>query len=286
MIYCRNGESFLGSGRSESGQMHCVSPHIKNALHWREQTMKNKWLHFSVDKETLFALACGALMILLSVAMTWLDGEVASIILRDALMIVLLGFFTPLYYIVVVKKQSPAVFGLHKNRLVASLAINIVAGGALLAMFIRKNTEAIVFTQGSFYAMTYIFAAGIFEMIFIYGFLRYELERAFGIVPAIFLTAVFYSLHHAGFQPEFAKLFFVGVMYVAAFYFTRSLFALFPCFWGVGACWDVLVNSDAGAQLRNRTSFVVALAMLATMIGIGVFIWRKKQEVRYGKSLG
>ena len=92
--------------------------------------MKNKWLHFSVDKETLFALVCGLLMILLSVAMMWLDGEVASIILRDALMIVLLGFFTPLYYIVVVKKQSLSVLGLHKNRLAASLAINVGAGGA------------------------------------------------------------------------------------------------------------------------------------------------------------
>ena len=193
MVYYRNGESFLGSGRSESGWVRCVSPHIKNALHWREQTMKNKWLHFSVDKETLFALACGALMILLSVTMMWLDGEVASIILRDALMIVLLGFFTPLYYIVVVKKQSPAVLGLHKNRLAASLAINIVAGGALLAMFIRKNTETIVFTQGSFYAVTYIFVAGIFEMVFIYGFLRHELERAFGILPAIFLNDVFFN---------------------------------------------------------------------------------------------
>lgn len=247
--------------------------------------MKNKWIHFGVDKETLFALACGVLMILLSVAMMWLGGEVASIILRDALMIVLLGFFTPLYYIVVVKKQSLSVLGLHKNRLAASLAINIVAGGALLAMFVSKNTEAIVFTQGSFYAVTYIFVAGIFEMVFIYGFLRHELDRAFGILPAIFLTAVFYSLHHAGFQPEFAKLFFVGVMYVAAFYFTRSLFALFPCFWGVGACWDVLVNSDAGAQIQNRTSFVVALAMLAAMTCIGIFIWRKKWEAIHGKGL-
>ncbi|MDE5581069.1 MAG: hypothetical protein K2I95_06575 [Treponemataceae bacterium] len=237
--------------------------------------MKNKWLHFSVDKETLFALACGLLMILLSVAMNWFKSEIANVILRDALMIVLLGFFTPLYYIVVVKKQSPAVLGLHKKRLAATLAINVGAGGALLAIFVGKNTEAIVFTQGSFYAMTYIFAAGIFEMVFIYGFLRYELERAFGIVPAIFLTAAFYSLHHAGFQPEFAKLFFVGVMYVAAFYFTRSIFALFPCFWGVGACWDVLVNSDAGAQLRNRTSFVIALTMFAAMTGIGIFVWRK-----------
>lgn len=52
-------------------------------------------------------------------------------------------------------------------------------------MFMREGAEAVVFTKNSFYAMTYIFAAGVFEMIFIYGFLRHEFERAFGIIPPL-----------------------------------------------------------------------------------------------------
>ena len=109
-------------------------------------------------------------------------------------------------------------------------------------------------------------------MVFIYGFLRYELERAFGILPAILITAVFYSLHHAGFQPEFTKLFFVGVMYVTVFCFTHNIFSIFPFFWGVGAVWDVLVNSVAGDQIRNETSFIIAILMLIAMIGMSVLI--------------
>ena len=93
--------------------------------------------------------------------------------------------------------------------MIASLAINVITGISLLAMFISKNTE---------------------EMVFIYGFLRYELERAFGILPAILITAIFYSLHHAGFQPEFTKLFFVGIMYVTVFCFTHNIFSIFPFF--------------------------------------------------------
>ena len=50
-------------------------------------------------------------------------------------------------------------------------------------------------------------------MTFIYGYLRMSFEKAFGIIPAVLLTAAFYSLHHAGFQPEFVHLFFVGIMY-------------------------------------------------------------------------
>lgn len=237
--------------------------------------MKKKWIHITIDQETMFSLFCGLIMILLSVSMTLFQSEIINILLRDLCMILLLGFFLPLYYIVIVKQKSLSSLGIHKDRLPASLLINITAGLSLLGMFLKQNTETIHFTIDSFYAITYIFAAGIFEMIFIYGFLRYELERAFGIIPSVLLTAAFYSLHHAGFQPEFTKLFFVGIMYVTVFYCTRSLFAIFPFFWGVGAVWDVLVNSEAGASIQNKTSFIIAILLLLAMVGIGIFIFRK-----------
>lgn len=234
--------------------------------------MKNKWLHFDIDRENIFGLVCGFIMVLLSIAMTLFNSETGNIILRDILMILFLGFFTPIYYILIIKKKNLSVLGIHKKKLTVSLTIDVVAGISLLAMFISKNTEHINFNRNSFYAITYILAAGIFEMIFIYGFLRYEFERAFGILPAIFITAVFYSLHHAGFQPEFTKLFFVGIMYVTVFYFTHNIFSIFPFFWGVGAVWDVLVNSEAGNQIENETSFIIAMLMFIAMIGISMFI--------------
>lgn len=227
--------------------------------------MKNKWLHFNIDKETIFGLLCGLTMILLSIIMALLNNEISNIILRDVFMILLLGFLTPLYYILVVKKKKLSVLGFHKNKLIVSLVINIIAGASLLAMFIGKSTEAITLDLNSFYAITYILTAGIFEMIFIYGFLRYEFERAFGILPAIFITAVFYSLHHAGFQPEFTKLFFVGIMYVTVFYFTHNIFSIFPFFWGIGAVWDVLANSEAGNQIKNVTSFIIAIFSVCSL---------------------
>lgn len=242
--------------------------------------MKNKWLHFAIDKETVFGLSCGVIMLLLSVAMTLFHSEISNILLRDVFMILLLGFLLPLYYILIIKKKDLPVLGFHRKKLAGSLLIDLIAGASLLGMFISKNTEDIIFQADSFYAVTYIFAAGIFEMIFIYGFLRYEFERAFGILPAIFMTAAFYSLHHAGFQPEFTKLFFVGIMYVTVFYFTQNIFVIFPFFWGVGAVWDVLVNSEAGGQIKNRTSFIIAVFMFLAMTGISIFLYRKTKMER------
>jgi len=241
--------------------------------------MMNKWLHFKVDKETLFVLVCGLIMILLSIAMGFFDNEISNIILRDVCMILLLGFVTPIYYILIVKKKNLSVLGIHRNKLIVSLGINVIAGVSLLAMFISNRTEDIRFDINSFYAITYILVAGIFEMVFIYGFLRYECERAFGILSAIFITAAFYSLHHAGFQPEFSKLFFVGIMYVTVFYFTHNIFSIFPFFWGIGAVWDVLITSEAGSQIKNATSFIIAILIFFAMTGTGVFIYsRIKKE--------
>lgn len=210
--------------------------------------MKNKWLRFDIDKENIFRLVCGLIMVLVSIAMALFNSEISNIILRDILMILFLGFFTPIYYILIIKKKSLAVLGVHKNKLAVSLAINVIASISLLVMFISKNTKDIGFNINSFYAITYILIAGIFEMVFIYGFLRYEFERAFGILPAILITAIFYSLHHAGFQPEFTKLFFVGIMYVTVFYFTYNIFSIFPFFLG---CWCYLGHFS---KFRSRQS--------------------------------
>lgn len=114
-------------------------------------------------------------------------------------------------------------------------------------------------------------------MVCIYGFIRHYLERAFGIVPAIVLTALIYSLHHAGFQPEFLKLFFVGILYCSVFYITRNIFILFPLFWGMGAIWDVLINSVEGQSLNNTTTFLVAIGLFVAML---LFALRK--EYIYG----
>lgn len=238
----------------------------------------NKLFRFYVDTNTITGIISGILMILLSILMNcFSDNEIAQIILRDVLMIFLLGFIFPLYFILIRQKEKLSVLGVHKNKLKRSLLINIIFAAALLAVFLKEKSQPVTFNLQSFYAISYIFVAGIFEMIFIYGFLRYQFERAFGIIPAVILTAVFYSFHHAGFQPEFLKLFWVGIMYVAVFYITHNIFIIFPFFWGVGAVWDVLINSEAGRGIENMESFVIAVVLLICMV-IAALVIRKNSN--------
>ena len=102
-------------------------------------------------------------------------------------------------------------------------------------------------------------------MFFFYAFLRALFERAFGAVPAIILAALFYAFHHVGFQPEYGKLVFVGLMYATAFRLGNSALMIYPFFWGVGASFDVLVQSHAVSPILHAESRTLYLGFL--MIG-------------------
>ena len=89
--------------------------------------MKNKWIHFSIDRESLIGMLSGVGIVILSVIMTIFNNDIANIILRDILMILVLGFFFPLYFTIIGNKKSVSVLGIHKKKIVISLAINIIA---------------------------------------------------------------------------------------------------------------------------------------------------------------
>ena len=88
--------------------------------------MKNKWIHFSIDRESLIGMLSGVGIVILSVIMTIFNNDIANIILRDILMILVLGFFFPLYFTIIENKKSVSVLGIHKKKIVISLAINII----------------------------------------------------------------------------------------------------------------------------------------------------------------
>jgi membrane protease YdiL (CAAX protease family) len=240
---------------------------------------------FKVTKDTGVAVIAGAVMIALSLLMIPFGGDsirdnVISFILRDLLMIFGLGVVFVSLYVEKKGKEVIAELGFAKRKWILSLIINVVLAAGLLAIFLKDEVPENVASVKNLYGATYILVAGIFEMTFIYGFLRMSFEKAFGIIPAIIMTSAFYSLHHAGFQPEFLHLFLVGLMYCSVFYITKNMLVIFPFFWGVGALWDVLVSSEAGDEIKNPVSFVIALIILIASVAWVLFRkWRVSSNV-------
>ncbi len=196
--------------------------------------------------DALFAFGTGAIVVLLSLAMLpFKDPVWVNIVIRDLFQILFVGLLIPATYLVN-SGSSPAEFGFTWRRWPLHLVINLVLGGLLLMLFLKNSPPANGFVINSTTLATagYVFFALIFELVFFYGFLRTLFERAFGIVPAIVLTAALYSLHHIGFQPEFGKLFVVGLIYATAFRIGNSALTIFPFFLGIGGLYDVLIQSD------------------------------------------
>ncbi len=231
------------------------------------KTNIKKFVCWNPSKDTLIAFIIGITIILLSLSMQISNNKFVSIFIRDILMILICGIYIPLKMIDKEKKYKD--FGLHVKGWYIFLPINLILGILILNMFLKESPLPLNFrfTNEILWQIFYIMISGVFEMIVFYSFIRTIFERAFGIIPAIIISSIFYSFHHAGFQPEFAKLIFVGIMYATVFRIGNSVLLIYPFFWGVGACYDVLVKSNVVSEIINPAPRSIIL-----IIGIGIII--------------
>lgn len=244
-------------------------------------------IRYRPNKETWLAIGVGLLVIGLSFSLNLFPGGSVGSKIYTTLILTVgirigLGFYFPLRYELLKKGESWSFFGVTKDHWVISLILNLIFGAFLLGMFLSESGEVgtqILWQKDTAISIIYILLAGVFEMIFIYGFLRKTFERAFGVIPSLILTAIFYSFYHAGFQPEFSKLFFVGLLYSSTFKLTENVLILFPFFWGVGATWDVLVNFGA-TELAN--SWVLGESILSAALMVGIVLWVNRRRKKSG----
>jgi membrane protease YdiL (CAAX protease family) len=247
--------------------------------------MKNivsKLFHWQPSRETLVAAIAGFVVIGLSAAMLptrhypWV-----SILIRDIGQIFLVGILFPLLYILRTGNRF-AKFGFTLKRWYIFLPINLVLGALLLLMFLSESPIPADFhvTSAIVWKAAFVIVAVFFELIFFYGFLRTLFEKAFGIVPGIILAALFYSFHHIGFQPEYGKLIFVGLLYALVYRLGNSALLLYPFFLGVGGTYDVLIQSQAVAPIPYPTIRTVYLFILI----LAAVLWTWKNAATLGRS--
>lgn len=218
-------------------------------------------------KETLIAFMAGLVIIVLSLLMLpFSETSWIRIVIHDIGMVCLAGILFPL---VCIQRSGLrfADFGLTLRRWYVFVPINLILGGFLLVIFIYWVPPAgFRFDSKTLMTMTVILWTGVFEVIFFYGFLRTLFERAFGLIPAILLAALFYSFHHVGFQPEFLQLFFVGIMYAAVYRTGSSALLIYPFYWGVGAIYNVLIQSREVSSIMYPEIRSLYLSVLIIII--------------------
>ena len=224
---------------------------------------------------TALALAAGLAAVALSASMILVASwPVLVALLRDFAQVVLLGIVLPIAF-VLYTKASPSEFGFHTRRWLPFLIINLALALGLLVQFRRSDPlpPSFVWTASHLWLAAYVMLTLVFELIFFYAFLRTVFERAFGVVVGIILAAAFYAFHHVGFQPEYGKLFLVGILYGTVYRLGNSALLVFPFFLGVGGVYDVLFKSKVVAPVEHVELRTIALAAL--MCCVTAWAWRR-----------
>ena len=244
----------------------------------RKQAFVLRW---QPDRGTWVAIGTGLLAFVLSAALRLFEaGAIARQLLLYGGIWLLCGVVIPWAYVLLAERGTLAGLGLRRERWLSSLLIGL-ALAAFFSLVIVFEADPVALDWAEVWrgAVVLIGAGGLFELFLYYGFIHIRLERAFGTLPAILLTAVIYVLWHAGTQLPLEadpwlgalKLLGVGVMYQAVFSLTCNLLIIWPFFMGVGVMLDFLVN--VGEMEVIATAFPWALGTILAMAAAVAAIW-------------
>lgn len=253
----------------------------------RKEVFTFRW---QPDRGTWVAIGTGLLAFLLSLLLLLLKpGSLMGGLVLYGGIWVICGVMIPWGYVILIEGCSVTKLGLRKDKWVRSLFIGIgLAAFFCMVIIFETDLNTLDWSEVGRAATILIVGGGLFELFLYYGFIHIQLEKAFGPLPAILLTAVVYVLWHAGTQlPMEAnyclgalKLLGVGVMYQAVFSLTYNLIIIWPFFMGMGVMIDFIVNIG-DLELINSV-FPWAVGSILTMALTILVIWSlaKKKTTR------
>lgn len=187
----------------------------------------------------------------------------------------LFGVGIPLIWTVIIRKRTFADLGITTKNWKQSLVLQLIFS---LALYIPAfaQTKLPPFEQ----LLPLIFlslAIGLFEAIFWRGWVQLRLEEAFGIIPGIILASALYAAYHIGYgmpASEMIFLFFIGLMYAAAFRLTKSIVILYPFFQPLGQL-KTLIYDQLTLPLIAALGFGEFLALMVLALWL---VWKRQKK--------
>jgi hypothetical protein len=199
------------------------------------------------------------------------ESEIVRVILRQFVQVVgvslILTFFL-MYHNGEFKKAS-----IRFDRPPRYMGIRVISAILLFFQMIMDiGIENIRITRLSqIEAASYVMVTNVVEVIFFACFIRYDAEKSLGLIPGIIIAAALFSLHHAGFRPEYTKLFIVGLIFITIIQIANHWLIAFS-FWWIGGIFDVMFGSEATASVNWEGFTIYSVIILAATIGL--FIWK------------
>ena len=187
-----------------------------------------------------------------------------------------LGIGIPVAWMVFYRKRPLSDLGVTTRWLGMSLLLQLVFAAFEIVGVLNNTVLPVLDRLLPLIALS--LAIGFFEAVFWRGWVLMRLEEAFGFIPAALLGSALYALYHIGYGmpvSEIAFLFFIGLMYAAAFRLTRNIFILWPIFQPAGQLITLLKD---GLELP----LLASVGFFEVLIIMGVILWLANKYHRKG----
>ena len=191
----------------------------------------------------------------------------------------ILGILVPIAYNSLVKKRPLSETGISKKYLLRSLVLSLIVsflltGTAMARVIIPPFVELLPI-------LTLEITAGLFFVIFFHGWVQMRFERAFGAIPAIFIAAAFFALHHVVYGEPISLLymghFMGGLIHATIFRITRNILILWPFFVSTtGLIYDL----GWGLRLPFEAIYGYIGVLVLMWLFIAVVHWKQKKRER------
>lgn len=245
----------------------------------RKEVFRFRW---QPTRHTWVAIATGLLAFAFSASLLLFDYDsIPARLIHYGLIYVVCGVVLPWGYTMLVEENTPAALGVKRERWGLSVILGLLASALFVPVLIFEgDLGAVGWATGSKALLVLTGAGGLFELFLYCGFIHLRLEKAFGVIPAILVTAAIYVLWHAGTQlpleadlvAAVLKLFFVGVMFQSLFSITRNLLIVWPFFHAAGVMIDFAVNIGEVELVSRSWPWAVGVVVLMAGISIGLIL--------------
>lgn len=181
--------------------------------------------------ELLIAFILFLLCVVMNCVADIFRGTVLFYIFYNTFFVLGLCVFSPLFFVSTILKQDLSSIGItHKNWLravVIGIFLLIVSLPGYIYSMLKMNFH-IPSNKILFFTIICLIMSSIFEEVFFRGFLQSKFEKYYGMIPAIILSGICFSLYHVGYSDfrdfrTLITLFCVGVFFSISFRITKNI---------------------------------------------------------------
>lgn len=228
------------------------------APHWT-------FFRFSPDRDTFVSLIAWAAVVAINV-IAWLIHTAAwRVFWYFGVEALLACIVFPSWYWARYRRRSLAEIGLTLERLGPAILVGIVIAAATVAP--RLHTVFIPSTVPLLWLTICLTYSAVFEEIFFRGFLQTRFEAAFGMLPAIVLSGLTFSLYHVGYEPYWRHaqvlllMVAVGIIFAIAFRITSNVITSI-----IVNVPNAIVAFLARGRLFDATEAAISLLTIVTVL--------------------